>query len=64
MEAKIYNQKGKEAGSMKLPEHMFDVPWNADLVHQVITSMQSSARAGTAQPKWTALFSLLLQLTA
>jgi large subunit ribosomal protein L4 len=51
MEHKIYNQKGVESGSIKLPESVFGVAWNADLVHQVVTSMMSSARHPIAHTK-------------
>lgn len=51
MEAKIYNQKAKVVGTMELPEGIFGLPWNADLVHQVTTSSLTSKRANTAQAK-------------
>ena len=51
MEAKIYNQKGEEAGKINLPENVFAVRWNADLVKQVADSMLSSARTNIAHTK-------------
>ncbi len=51
MEAKIYNQKGTEAGSITLPEKVFAAKWRADLVHQVVEGMRSNKRAGTADTK-------------
>ncbi len=51
LQAKIYNQKGKESGTVDLPASVFAVKWNADLVHQVVTSMLSSARTPIAHAK-------------
>jgi len=51
MEAKIYNQKGKEAGKIELPPKVFAAKWRADLVHQVVEAMRGNARAGTAHAK-------------
>ncbi len=51
METTLYNQKGESAGKISLPETVFNVPWNADLVHQVVVSMASSARQPIAHTK-------------
>src|SRR3990167_7590904 len=51
MEQELYTWEGKKAGTVTVPEELFALPWNADLVHQVITAMQSNARAGTAHAK-------------
>jgi len=51
MEAKIYNQKGAVAGEISLPAKVFGAKWRSDLVHQVVQSMRSNKRAGTADTK-------------
>lgn len=51
MEQVIYNTKGKEVAKVKVPETVFGLAWNADLVHQVVTSMESDARHSIAHTK-------------
>jgi len=51
METKVYNQKGKESGKMVLPENIFGLEWNNDLVHQVMVSMMSNSRNPIAHTK-------------
>lgn len=51
MEHKVYSTAGKEVSKVKLPEDVFGLPWNADLVHQVVTSILSSQRDSIAHTK-------------
>lgn len=51
MKTKVYDHKGQEARTIDLPENIFGLNWNADLVHQVVVGMQSNARANTAHTK-------------
>jgi len=52
MKADIYNVQGKKTGTIELPEALFGLPWNNALIHQVVTSMQSNARAPLAHAKF------------
>ncbi len=52
MEAPIYTSAGASAGTINLPEELFGVAWNSDLVHQVVTGMQANARPTTAHTKF------------
>lgn len=51
LSAPIFSTDGKEAGTIDLPEAVFGLAWNGDLVHQVVTGMQSNARFGNAHTK-------------
>lgn len=51
METTVYNQKGQETGKFTLPESVFGLGWNADLVHQVTVSMTSTMRDSIANTK-------------
>lgn len=51
METKVYNQNGKESGKITLPENVFGLSWNADLVHQVTVAMRSNERDPIAHTK-------------
>jgi len=51
MKATVYNTKGKEAGSVELPEALFDVKKNDALVRQVVLAMQANARTPVAHTK-------------
>ena len=51
MKISVYNQEGKEIEKADLPSAIFDTPWNADLVHQVVVSQQSNRRVVMANTK-------------
>lgn len=51
LEASLYTSEGKSKGNVSLPNEIFGLPWNADLVHQVVTSMMSNARDPWAHTK-------------
>lgn len=51
MERQVYTLDGKKAGNITLPESIFGVKWNADLVKQVADSLLSSMRKNIAHTK-------------
>lgn len=51
MDAAVYSMDGKKSGTVSLPEHVFGVRWNADLVKQVADSLLSTKRKNVAHTK-------------
>jgi large subunit ribosomal protein L4 len=51
METALYTQTGASAGKFTLPETIFGLRWNADLVHQVAVAMRSNERDSIANTK-------------
>lgn len=51
MKVRIYNQTGKEVETGELPDSVFGLPWNADLIHQVVVSQMANQRQGGAHAK-------------
>ncbi len=51
MKTSFYNIKGEKAGIIEIPTDIFDLPWNSDLVHQTVVSMQSNSRDVIAHTK-------------
>jgi large subunit ribosomal protein L4 len=51
MEAQTYNQDGSAAGTITLSKSIFGLPWNADLVHEVVRLMNSNSRTAIAHTK-------------
>ncbi len=51
METTLYSIDGKKKGDFKLPEAIFGLRWNADLVKQVSDSLLSSRRKSIAHTK-------------
>lgn len=51
MKIDLYNQKGEVTGSVTLPKEIFEVEFNADLVHQIAVSLSSNMRQVSAHTK-------------
>jgi len=51
MESPIYSLEGKKTGTVTLPDSIFGVRWNADLVKQVADSLLSTKRKNVAHTK-------------
>ena len=51
MEVKTYNLEGKEEGTMELPEKVFGVEINPDLVHQVVVAQIGNRRQVSGSTK-------------
>jgi large subunit ribosomal protein L4 len=47
----VLNAKGKKAGSVDLPDELFDAQVNVPLIHQVVVAQQAAARQGTHATK-------------
>ena len=51
MEYPLYNQKAENIGKVDLPDQIFGLKMNADLLHQVVTSQMSNKRQVLAHAK-------------
>jgi large subunit ribosomal protein L4 len=51
MKTTVYTSSGTKARDIEISESIFGLPWNADLVHQVVVGMQANARMGTADAR-------------
>jgi len=51
MKTDVYNQNGEVTGSATLPKDIFEVAFNADLVHQVAVSLMANKRQISAHAK-------------
>ena len=51
MEYPLYNQKAENIGKVDLPDRIFNLVMNNDLVHQIVTSLRSNKRQVIAHAK-------------
>lgn len=51
MKIDVYNQNGEVTGNITLPKEIFDVKFNADLVHQIAVSLSANERQISAHAK-------------
>ncbi len=51
MKVDLYTQQGEKSGTMDLPEAIFEIPFNKDLVHQALIRQLSNSRIAIAHTK-------------
>ena len=51
MEAALYNQEGAKVGAINVPDNLFSVRWNPDLVREVLNALGANRRRSTAKTK-------------
>ena len=51
MKVDLYNQNGETIGTVNLPKEIFDIKFNADLVHQIAVSLSANKRQISAHTK-------------
>jgi large subunit ribosomal protein L4 len=51
MKVDLYTQSGEKKGSLELPEAVFGIPFNKDLVHQALVRQLANKRIATAHVK-------------
>ena len=51
METKLYNQKGKSIGVCELPDRIFEVSANPDVIHRALVAQTSNQRQPVAHTK-------------
>lgn len=51
MKVDLYTQSGEKNGSIDLPEEIFEIPFNKDLVHQALIRQLANKRVSTAHVK-------------
>lgn len=51
MKIDLYKQSGEKSGTLDLPENIFNVPFNRDLVHQALVRQLANKRVALAHTK-------------
>ena len=51
MTTDLYNLKNERVGTVELPERIFKIKWNPDLVHQALRTQLSNRRTKSADTK-------------
>lgn len=51
MKHDVFSKEGKKTGSVELSDTVFGLPWNSDLVHQVIVALEANKRTPVAHTK-------------